>query len=213
MRLKIWLLVGAVASVLGSVTYRSAVQARTVSQDWKFYGGVSSPNGQTWCFYDARSVAREPAGLLQVAARCFPQADMDDVDVETDFGGAIARNVARKRRSHYAPPYAMAETLDRAQAADIARLEEIADLANVEPRVRITYELDCTKHLVRPLNLYVKVNGKVRTVDKPGDWKPISPRENSIRLSRILCRPGSGGVPRSPARPEAVPASDSSGAG
>jgi hypothetical protein len=213
MRLKIGLLVGAVASVLAAVTYRSAVQARGVSQDWKFYGGVSSPNGQTWCFYDARSVAREPAGLVQVAAKCLPQTDMDDVDVGTDFGGAIARNVARKRRGHYTPPYAIAETLNRAQAADIARLEEIADIAGVEPRVRISYELDCTKHLVRPLNLYVKVNGKVRTVDKPGDWKPISPRENSIRLSRILCRPRSDSVPRSPTRPEAVPTTDSAGTG
>ena len=68
------------------------------------------------------------------------------------------------------------------QAADIARLEEIADIADVEPRVRISYELDCAKHLARQLNLYVKVNGKVRTVDKPGDWKAISPRENSVRL-------------------------------
>lgn len=213
MRLKIWLLVGAVASVLVAVTYRSVGQARTVSQDWKFYGGVSSPNGQTWCFYDARSVAREAAELVQVAAKCLPQTDMDDVDVETDFGGAIARNVARKRRSHYMPPYAMAETLNRAEAADIARLEEIADIADVEPRVRISYELDCTKHLVRPLSLYVKVNGKVRSVDKPGEWKPISPRENSIRLSRILCRPRPDSVPRSPPRPEAVPTTDSSGTG
>jgi hypothetical protein len=213
MRLKIWLVVGAVASVLAAVTYGSAGQARAVSQDWKFYGGVSSPNGQTWCFYDARSVAREPAGLVQVAAKCLPQTDMDDIDVKTDFGGAIARDVERKRRSHYMPPYAMAEPLDRAQAADIARLEEIADTADVDPRVRISYELDCTKRLVRPLSLYVKVNGKVRSVDKPGDWKPISPRENSIRLSRILCRPRPESVPRAPARPEAVPTSDNSDTG
>jgi hypothetical protein len=213
MRLKIWLLVGAVASVLVSVAYHSAVQARAVSQDWKFYGGVSSPNGQSWCFFDARSVAREPAGLVQVAAKCLPQSDMDDIDIQTDFGGAIARNVARKRHSHYMPPYATAESLDRAQAADIARLEEIADIADVEPRVRISYELDCTKHVARRMNLYVKVNGKARTVDKPGDWKPISPRENSIRLSRILCRPPPGGVPRSPSRPEAVPTSAGSSTG
>jgi hypothetical protein len=147
---------------------------------------------------------------VQVAAKCLPQADMDDVDVDTDFGGAIARNTARKRRSHYVPPYALAERLDRAQAADIARLEEIADIAEIEPRVRISYELDCTKHLPRRLNLYVKVNGKVRTVDKPSDWAPISPRENSIRLSRILCRSRPEGVPRSTSRREPVRTSASS---
>jgi hypothetical protein len=207
MRLKVWLLVGAVATVLVIVAYRSAGQARALGSDWKFYGGVSSPNGQTWCFYDARSVAREPAGLMQVAAKCLPQTDMDDIDVKTDFGGAIARNVARKRRSHYMPPYALAETLDRTQAADITRLEETADIADVEPRVRVSYELDCTKHMARQLNLYVKANGKVRTVDKPGDWKAISPRENSVRLFRILCRPRSDGAPRDLPRPEATPTS------
>ncbi len=213
MRLKVWLLVGAVASVLVAVLYHSVAQARALGQDWKFYGGVSSPNGQSWCFYDARSVTREPAGLMQVAAKCLPQDDMDDVDIRTDFGGAIARNVARKRHSHYLPPYAMAETLDRAQAADIARLEEIADIANVEPRARLTYELDCTKRLARHLNVYVKVSGKVRTVDKPSEWQPISPRENSIRLSRILCRPRLDGAPHGPSRPEATPASANHGAG
>jgi hypothetical protein len=210
MQLKVWLLVGAVASVLVTVLYRSPGQARAIGPDWKFYGGVSSPNGQAWCFYDARSIAREPTGLLQVAAKCLPQTDMDDIDVEADFGGAIARNVAQKRRSHYMPPYAMAETLNRAQAIDIARLEEIADIANVEPRVRVSHELDCTKHMARQLNVYVKVNGKVRTVDKPSDWKAISPRENTIRLARILCRPRSDGSPRDPSPPQASPTSASS---
>jgi hypothetical protein len=213
MRLKVWLLLGAAACVVVSVAHRSEVLARAISQDWKFYGGVSSANGQTWCFYDARSVVREPAGLVQVAAKCLPQADMDDIDPGTDFGGVIARNVARKRHSRYLPPYAMAESLDRTQATDITRLEEIADVADLEPRVRISYELDCTKHLVRRLNLYVKVNGKARTVDKPADWKPISPLENSIRLSRILCRPRPDGVPRSPTRPGSAPASPSSDTG
>jgi hypothetical protein len=187
MRLKIWLSIG--AAVLIPLGLHSPGLARGPISDWKFYGGVSSPNGQSWCFYDARSVVRQPAGLLQVAAKCLPQADIDDVDIKTDFGGAIAREVAQKRRNRYMPPYALAETLDRAQAVDITRLEGIADIADVEPRVRLSYELDCTKHMARPLSLYVKVNGKVRTVDKPADWKPITPRENSIRLAKILCRP------------------------
>jgi hypothetical protein len=207
MRLKVWLLVGAVASVLFAVVYRSAGQARAISPDWKFYGGVSSPNGQAWCFYDARSIAREPTGLIQMAAKCLPQTDMDDIDTATDFGGAIARNVARKRRSHYMPPYTMAETLDRAQAIDITRLEEIADIADVEPRAKVSYELDCTKHMARQLSVYVNVNGKVRTVDKPGDWKAISPRENTIRLFKILCRPQLDSAPRVPSQPEAAPTS------
>lgn len=211
MRLKVCLLVGAVAAALVTEAYHSAGQARAFVADWKFYGGVSSPNGQTWCFYDARSIVREPAGPMQVAVKCLPQTDMDDVDIETDFGGAIARNVARKRRDHYLPPYAMADRLDRAQAIDIARLEEIADIANVEPRVKISYELDCARHLTRQLNLYVKVNGKIRTVDKPGDWKAITPRENSVRLFTILCRPHVSRSPRGPARPEAATSSVSSG--
>ena len=94
---------------------------------------------------------------------------MDDIDIATDFSGAIARNVARKRQGHYRPPYAMAESLGRAQAADIVRLEEIANIADVEPRVRISYELDCTKHLARRLDLAsaLVATPKVLFMDEP----------------------------------------------
>jgi hypothetical protein len=187
MRMKQWLLARVLAGVLASVAFDQA--GRAAGLDWKFYGGVSSPNGQSWCFYDASAVAREPGGLVRVPAKCLPQTDMDDVDDQQDFHGAIARDVAQKRRRHYLPPYALAEAMERGQAADITRLEVIADVANIKPRVRISYELDCAKHLARELSLYVDVNGKVRSVDKPTEWKPISPRENSVRLFRILCRP------------------------
>jgi len=213
MRSKGWAWVRTAAVVALLVAYPATGQAREPAADWKFYGGVSSANGQSWCFYDARSVGRGPGAIVRVAAKCLPQDDMDDVDIKTEFGGAIARNVARKRRAHYMPPYAMAETMDRSQAADIARLEEIADIANIEPRVRITYELDCARHLARQLNLYVQVNGRVRAVDKPTEWKAISPRENSVRLSRILCRqPRFENAPRPQPRPEATPTAAAEGA-
>lgn len=162
--------------------------ARVASPDWKFYGGVSSPNGESWCFYDAGSVARGSEGNLQVTAKCLPRADMDSINVASDFDGEIARQAARKRRDHYKPPYALAETMDANQTADVVRSEAIADIADIEPRVKISFELDCTQSHVRELSFYVQVNGKVRSVTRPSEWKDISPEANSVRLFRILCR-------------------------
>jgi hypothetical protein len=184
-----WLIVGILAATLSSVACDSTGLAEALSPDWKFYGGVSSPNGQSWCFYDANAVVREPADLVRLAAKCLPQADMDRINIEQDFAGKIAREAARKRRGRYTPPYALAETMEKGQAADIVRLEEIADVANIEPRVKLSYELDCGKNLGRELSVYVQVNGTVRSVDKPGEWKAISPEANSVRLFKILCRP------------------------
>jgi hypothetical protein len=190
-RTRPWLIGPALAGVLSATAW-----ARSVDPDWKFYGGVSSSNGQSWCFYDANSVVRTTAGHVTLAAKCLPQSDMDGVNIETDFAGEIARSVARERRAHYLPPYAKAETMETGQAGDIARLEQIADVANIAPRVKISYELDCAKSLTRELSLYVQVNGSVRSVDQPTEWKAISPEANTVRLSGILCRTGVKHPPR-----------------
>src|ERR1022692_3115701 len=100
MQLNKWLLVAAVASVLSSVAHDPAGHARAPGGDWKFYGGVSSPNGQTWCFFDAKGIAREPDSLVRVPAKCLPQTDMDDIDAASDLNGVIERNAARKRHGH-----------------------------------------------------------------------------------------------------------------
>lgn len=188
----------AVAAVLSAIASATPGRARTAGPDWKFYGGVSSTNGQSWCFYDANDVVREPAGRVRLAAKCLSQTDTDGVTIETGFGGAIAREVARRTRGHYVPPYAMAQSAEAGQTAGIARLEATADIAGIAPRVKISYELDCGKKLARELSLYVQVNGSVRSVDQPGEWKDISPEANSVRLFRILCQAGRTGFVNTP---------------
>jgi hypothetical protein len=168
----------------------SPAAAGTPATDWKFYGGVSSKNGSSWCFYDANRVVREPADHVGLPAKCLPQTDVDAVDTKTVSGGAIERNLARLRRAHYVPPYTKAESMEKREADDIARLEQIADVADIAPRVEISYELDCARHLARELSLYVRVNENVRSVDRPTEWSDISPEANTMRLFRILCPRG-----------------------
>ncbi len=185
-----------IAAVLAATLFPAA--ARAASPDWKFYGGVSSQNGDSWCFYDANGVARGPTGHLTLGARCLPRTAMDAVNPETGFEGAIARAVARQQRRRYRPPYTLVEAVTAAEAAEVIRLEQIADLADIPPRVRLSYELDCTGHRARELSLHVQVNGTVRDVDQPGAWQPISPETNTVRLAAILCRPrlaAHGGAP------------------
>jgi len=187
------LTVGILVSVL---LYGSSGLARALNPDWKFYGGVSSQNGQSWCFYDSTAVFRAPDGHLRIMAKCLPQTAMDDIDIESDFAGKITRNAKEKQHRHYMPPYAMTETITGSQSADIALLEAIADIANVEPRVKLSYELDRIQNLARELSLYVQVNGKIRTVDQPSEWRNISPEANTDRLHKILCRPAQAPLTR-----------------
>ena len=161
--------------------------ANASTADWKFYGGVSSPNGRSWCFYDATAIVREPDGHVRISTKCLPQTGMESIDIQNDFGGRIAKGAAKRRHDHYRPPYSTAVTVSAAEIRDVIRSEEIANIAAIAPRVKISYELKCTEKQARELSLYVQINGKVREVDKPGEWKDISPEANTNRLFKMLC--------------------------
>jgi len=182
-----WRSAGTSACILLAIVSAQGGVAWAVNADWKFYGGVSSPDGRSWCVYDANRVVRAPVGHITVATECLPQTEIDKIDIDKDFGGKIAENVARRTRDRYRPPYARAETIEEGEITDIIRSEQIADIAGIQPRVKISHELDCRRKLTRTLSIYVQVNGNVRSVDTASEWKPISPEANIDRLFKILC--------------------------
>jgi hypothetical protein len=49
-----------------------ASSARAADVDWKLYGGASV-SGQSWCFYDAKSVARLSGGFIRFWTKCVLQ--------------------------------------------------------------------------------------------------------------------------------------------
>jgi hypothetical protein len=95
--------------------------------------------------------------------------------------------VVRKLAHGYMPPIATAEMPDTDQVITIIQYEETANIAAFQPRGRIFYELNCPEQMIRELSIYVEVDGKTGSIDKPSDWRHVSPETNGARLLKILC--------------------------
>lgn len=167
--------VGALACLLFAVVAGvSAALARELEVDWKLYGGVSTDDGHTECFYDAKGVILVPDTHIRVC-------------IKNDFEGKILKNTTEKMLQHYVPPVSAVETANADQVMDIVRYEETANIGDIEPDSRILYELNCPERMVRELSIYVRANGKSGSVNKPSDWKFVPPEGNGARLLKILC--------------------------
>jgi hypothetical protein len=155
--------------------------AQAPSVDWKAYGGAKI-DGQSVCFYDANGVVRITDGYPRAWTKCLPQKDMDD-----EFNDAIKDATAGKVVASYIPPIASVETLTYEQVLDVMRYEATADLTNIEPTMRIFYELDCHGRMLRELSTYIREHGKEGFDETPKAWKYIAPETNGARLLQMLC--------------------------
>jgi hypothetical protein len=175
------------ASLVGLMT--AAAWGQTPSVDWKFYGGGPSDDGQTVCFYDAKGVTRMPDKHIRVWIKCVLQKELDAVDIQKDYDGKIVELAAQKVVEKYIPPIASVETIDQDQTVTIIGYEQIADVANIEPRARIFYEINCVDKMERELSIFIQGGGKTGFIDKPRDWQYLPPEGNGARLLKILCPP------------------------
>ena len=162
-------------------------EAQPLGVDWKFYGGASVGADHEYCFYEAKGVAQDRDGHIRVWTKCLPQKDIEAVDMGKDFDGKILENTAEKVAHYYVPPIARVETIDVNQSMVITGYEETANIAAIQPRARIFYELNCSVRMLRELSISIQAEGKVGSVNKPSEWKHISPEGNGAALLKILC--------------------------
>jgi hypothetical protein len=102
---------------------------------------------------------------------------MDAIDIEKDFGAAIIKNTARKMIDKYVPPIALVEDTSFDDAMQVATFEEIADVGGIQPAIRVFYELDCSKTMVRELSIEVfKVDGRIGSKHSASESTPKGPR-------------------------------------
>ena len=176
------------AGVFLAVAGASAGMAQGLSVDWKLYGGISVQGNKEFCFYDAQGIAvQKPDGHIRVWTKCLPQKDMDAIDINKDFGGSILERTAERVSHYYVPPIAQMQSVDADQSMAIIQYEETADIANIQPRAQIFYELNCPGRILRELSIYIKANGKIGSRDTPSEWKHVAPEGNAANLLRLLC--------------------------
>ena len=162
--------------------------AKASDSDWKFYG-TSTVNGDTdLCFFDLKGAAQGSDKHVKVWIKCLHKKDTEAVDIKKDYGGKIIDNVSRKVIDRYIPPIALVEDTNFDQAIDVATLEEIADIANLQASARIFYEIDCPKLMLRELSVeVVDVSGRRGSKHSASEWQYVSPETNGARLQKILC--------------------------
>jgi hypothetical protein len=162
--------------------------AQELDVDWKLYGGAKIGGVDDACFYDAKGVAQGPENHLRVWTKCIGIQSLNDVDTKNGPNQKIIENAAQKIAHGYVPPIIVAGSVEFQSIPDITAMEEIADIANIQPHGRILYEIDCANQMLRELSIAIQVGGKTGSSSKPGDWKYISPETNAATLSKILCR-------------------------
>jgi hypothetical protein len=164
------------------------VAAQEPSVDWKWYGGVPVDGKMTYCFYDAKSIVHQPDTHIRAWVKCLLQKDLDRIDIQKEYSGAILEETARKVANYYIPPIALVEKdVDVNKAMTVTQYEETADIASIQPVSSILYELNCSDRMERELTLTIKNKGKTTYHDKPLDWKYSPPEGNMATLLRILC--------------------------
>lgn len=179
--------VGTFVCLLFAGVGASAGLAQASSVDWKFYGGASVDADKELCFYEADRVEKRPDGHMRVWTKCLAQKNMDSINIEKDFDGAILHKTADKMAHYYVPPIAKAQPIDLNQSIAITGYEETANISNIQPRARIFYELNCSDRMLRELSIYIVANGKSGSIDKPGDWSYVPSEGNAASLITILC--------------------------
>jgi len=139
------------------------------------------------CFFDLRGAVQGADDHIKVWTKCLQMKDVEAVDVKKEFGGKIVENVADKLVKGYMPPIVAVEDATSGQFADVTTIEEIADVASIQPSARIFYELDCRGAMLRELSIEVVVDGRTGTKHSVSEWKYIAPETNGSRLKRMLC--------------------------
>jgi hypothetical protein len=172
--------------IIASCLIAAGANAVASEVDWKMYG-AASVDGYEICFYDAMGAALAPDKNVRVWTKCLPQQDLDDINTEHAFDGRILDHVAKKVSRHYVPPITSVENVDERQRLAIILYEEAADIAGIQPRSSIYYEIDCAQKMLRELSVSVSVNGKFGSRQTPSEWKYIPPEGNGARLLSLLC--------------------------
>lgn len=159
------------------------VSARAANVDWKLYGGVSlTPNGNGYCFYDEKSIAKNSEGV-RAWTKCLAQSDLDSVGPTARYYRSVVDMSANRIAHFYMPPMSRIERMNSDQLMTAITYESIADVGDITPNAQIFYEIDCSKRMMRELSTAI---GSISR-DTPLNWKYVPPEGNGANLIALLC--------------------------
>jgi len=173
--------------------YASALQAQGDSADWKFFSTASASAESSvllpdlLVFYLSNEIKSLPFGHIEVWTKGLSAKEVTTAYNKIGKNDDFTDRVARKLLGHYNPPYARIHKLTDDDVMNIAAWEEFANEANISPRLRVLWEIDCPGKMVRSLSYWAVSQGKIHSADRAGEWTHIAPETNGSALSLLLC--------------------------
>ncbi len=160
--------------------------------DWKYFGGAPLDGGKVGVtFYDAEGVEQSPDGHVKTWTKVFT----DEVEfnrTDTENTKKVVEEAADRIVKGYVPPYCLVrENCPKYDdVINVITFESIANDPDRQPRLRILYEIDCGKKMIRTLStILYKKGGGSESGSAPGNWGYISPETNADALCKIVCTP------------------------
>lgn len=151
--------------------------------DWKLYGGTSGIIGDTFCFYDERSIIRPKPGFVRYWSKCLSASDLNSIDPKKHYYRAMIDMAVSRIANAYLLPITKAEKLQKDDFIAYVGYEAAADVADDLERQSLGFsELDCLGRRQQILSFEFKG----RTSTNLG-WTDIAPEGNGAAALAILC--------------------------
>jgi hypothetical protein len=163
------------------------LRAQTKPLDWKLYGLRKVSSDQMELFYERSQIKHVQTGYVLVWTM-----EMSAKEIEATrraMGKDLIDRVERKVAANYVPPYGRIKKLSRDEMIAVISSEEIANEAEIQPRTRLLYELDCPGRMYRERSIYTASDGTTRTPDTTSRWQLLEPETDAASLSALLCAP------------------------
>jgi hypothetical protein len=171
--------------VLAFLVIAQCASAQSLDADWKFFGGATLDGKKVLTFYDSESLMRQPNGHIEIWIKGLPEPDVRHAE-DTADKKAVAR-VAEKAVKGYVLPIQSVADFTHDQYIMLVLDEDIANGADIQPTIRMLFELNCRDRLSRALSVFLVQRGKKGYSDTPGKWTHAPPETNVAALLKILC--------------------------
>jgi hypothetical protein len=177
--------------ILVAVIFLTGFQTDELRANWKYAGGTlpEKESAHTLAFFDAENVQYLPNGNVQVWIKAI---DASEIDRMVSKEKEITKKAAEKMAKSYYPPY-FSSNPDPDPSVDtyieMIEWEEAANHADIKPRARLLYEINCKERMIQTISAITYKNDGTTTFTSDFDkWPSIVPESTGDTLRKILCK-------------------------
>jgi len=185
-----WRKLSAIVILVG-VIFLTGFVTDELRANWKYAGGTLPEKGSahTLAFFDADNVQYLSNGDVQVWIKAI---DASEIDTIVGKEKEITKKAAEKMAKSYYPPYFLSNP-DPDPGVDmyleIIEWEEAANHADIRPRARLLYEINCKERMIQTVSaITYKSDGTTTFASDFDRWSPIVPESTGDALRNILCK-------------------------